>query len=91
VRDYLRTNLDVDVCPVLPSIRVPTLILHRTALAGIDVRGARYLAEHIRVPASSSCRAGTSHRAVGDPEALLPSARLSLDELEYGRRAGGEA
>jgi class 3 adenylate cyclase len=46
-RDYLRMNLDVDVRGVLDSIRVPTLVLHRTELLFLDVRGGRYLADHI--------------------------------------------
>src|SRR5262249_41356936 len=46
---YLRMNLDVDVCDILPLIRVPTLVLHRT---GVDqgwatLASSRYLAEHI--------------------------------------------
>jgi class 3 adenylate cyclase len=44
---YHRMNLDVDVCDVLPLIRVPTLVLQRTQIEGIDVRSGRYLAEHI--------------------------------------------
>jgi class 3 adenylate cyclase len=44
--EYLRMNLDVDVCAILPSIRVPTLILHRADVRP-DVRGGRYLADHI--------------------------------------------
>ena len=48
LRDYHLMHLDVDVCPVLPSIRVPTLILHRTAFMRPDVRGARYLEEPTR-------------------------------------------
>jgi class 3 adenylate cyclase len=46
-RDYLRMNLDVDVSGVLDSIRVPTLVLHRTQIAVFRVEGGRYLAEHI--------------------------------------------
>jgi pimeloyl-ACP methyl ester carboxylesterase len=45
---YMRTTLDVDVCDVLPLIRVPTLVLQRTQIAVMDVRNGRYLAEHIR-------------------------------------------
>jgi class 3 adenylate cyclase len=44
---YLRMNLDVDVCEVLPMIRVPTLVMHRTDIEGPDIRNGRYLAEHI--------------------------------------------
>jgi class 3 adenylate cyclase len=44
---YIRMNLDVDVCGVLPSIQVPTLVLHRTQIEGTDIRSGRYMAEHI--------------------------------------------
>jgi class 3 adenylate cyclase len=40
-------NRRLDVRHVLGTIRVPTLLLHRTDDHGIDVRHSRYLAEHI--------------------------------------------
>ena len=40
-------NAEVDVRAVLPSIQAPTLVLHRERDGAIDVRHARYLAEHI--------------------------------------------
>jgi len=43
---YIRMNIDVDVCDVLPLIRVPTLVMHRKD-GGWDIRSGRYLAEHI--------------------------------------------
>ncbi len=42
-----RMNMDIDVRHILPAIRVPTLILHRTGDQLIDVGGSRYMAEHI--------------------------------------------
>src|SRR5262249_29300474 len=50
MRDYMRMTLDVDVRAVLPSIRVPTLVLHRTgsSVPVLNAGGGRYLAEHIR-------------------------------------------
>jgi class 3 adenylate cyclase len=44
---YLRLNLDVDICDVLPLIRVPTIVLQRTEIELIDPRSSRYLSEHI--------------------------------------------
>ncbi|MGN6432110.1 MAG: adenylate/guanylate cyclase domain-containing protein [Gaiellaceae bacterium] len=44
---YIRMNLDVDVCDVLPLIRIPTLVMHRKDGGGWDIRSGRYLAEHI--------------------------------------------
>jgi class 3 adenylate cyclase len=45
--EYLRMNLDVDVRDLLPSVHVPRLVLHRTGVPVVDVRGGRYLAERI--------------------------------------------
>ena len=45
--DLLRLNEDVDVRHVLPTIRVPTLVLHRTKERFVGVEHGRYLAEHI--------------------------------------------
>jgi class 3 adenylate cyclase len=44
---YMRMNLDMDITDVLPLIRVPTLVMHRTEMAFLDIRSGRYLAEHI--------------------------------------------
>jgi pimeloyl-ACP methyl ester carboxylesterase/class 3 adenylate cyclase len=40
-------NRDIDVRQVLPSVRVPTLILHRVHERVIEVGHARYLGQHI--------------------------------------------
>jgi class 3 adenylate cyclase len=44
---YIRMNMDVDVCDVLPLIRVPTMVMHRKEERAWDVRSGRYLAERI--------------------------------------------
>jgi pimeloyl-ACP methyl ester carboxylesterase len=46
-RALLRMMLDVDVRPLLPAIRVPVVILHRTDEVAVDVSHSRYMAEHI--------------------------------------------
>ena len=43
----LRANYELDVRHLLPSVRVPTLILHRAGDALIPVAAGRYLAEYI--------------------------------------------
>ena len=43
----LQANARMDIRPVLPTIRVPTLVLHRTDDALVSVGQGRYLAEHI--------------------------------------------
>jgi class 3 adenylate cyclase len=40
-------NAQVDVRAVLPSIGVPTLVMHRAGDKFVDIRHSRYLAEHI--------------------------------------------
>jgi pimeloyl-ACP methyl ester carboxylesterase/DNA-binding CsgD family transcriptional regulator len=42
-----RMNAQIDVRPVLGSIRVPTLVLHRTDDARVKVGGGRYLGQRI--------------------------------------------
>jgi pimeloyl-ACP methyl ester carboxylesterase/class 3 adenylate cyclase len=43
----MRMNKEIDVRPVLPMVRVPTLILHRPGDRIIAIEQARYLAKHI--------------------------------------------
>jgi pimeloyl-ACP methyl ester carboxylesterase len=42
-----RMNSEIDVRPILPSIRVPTLIMQRPGDARVNSDAARYLAQHI--------------------------------------------
>jgi len=42
-----RMNTDIDIRPILPSIRVPTLVLHRDGDLDVDVENGRYLARAI--------------------------------------------
>jgi class 3 adenylate cyclase len=43
----MRMNSQIDISDIISTIRVPTLIIHRTEDATINVEGGRYLAEHI--------------------------------------------
>jgi class 3 adenylate cyclase len=64
-------NREIDVRNVLPAIRVPTLILHRTAERVIDVGHARYMAQHIP-DAKLVELAGEDHQPwLGDRDAVL--------------------
>lgn len=47
VGQILDMNMLIDVCDVLPSVRVPTLVVHDEHDPTIPVACARYLAEHI--------------------------------------------
>lgn len=45
--ELLRMNTDIDACHILPSIRVPTLVLHRSGDKDAQVAEGRYIAERI--------------------------------------------
>jgi pimeloyl-ACP methyl ester carboxylesterase/DNA-binding winged helix-turn-helix (wHTH) protein/class 3 adenylate cyclase len=70
-----RMNADIDVRHVLPSIRVPTLVIHRAGDACLKVEEGRYVAEHI--PGAKYVELpGVDHLPfVGDQDAIL-------DEIE---------
>jgi class 3 adenylate cyclase len=46
--DLYTMSLDIDVRDVLPTLRVPTLVLHRHGDRVVNWRAGRFLAEHIR-------------------------------------------
>lgn len=70
-----RMNAEIDVRPVLPTIRVPTLVVHRTEDRCLLVEEGRYLAE--RIPNAKFVEfPGEDHLPfVGDTVAIL-------DEIE---------
>jgi pimeloyl-ACP methyl ester carboxylesterase len=71
----MQMNREIDVRHVLPTIRVPTLILHRRGDQNIRVEQARYLAE--KIPAAKLVELpGADHVPwVGDVDAIV-------DEIE---------
>ena len=46
-RAWFNVTMEIDVRGILPAIRVPTLVVHRTGDRVIPVESGRYLAEHI--------------------------------------------
>jgi len=54
--DLNPTRYEIDVRPLLETIRVPTLVLHRKDNPYIRVGNGRYLAEHIEGASSTRCR-----------------------------------
>jgi pimeloyl-ACP methyl ester carboxylesterase/DNA-binding winged helix-turn-helix (wHTH) protein len=47
VVDLLRANYELDVRHILPSVKVPTLVMHRSGDALVPIASGRYLAEHV--------------------------------------------
>jgi len=84
-----RMNNELDIRQVLPSVHVPTLVLHRAGDRGIPVTYGRYLAEHI--PGASFVELeGTDHLPfVGNADAILDEIEEFLtgvrDPLERNR------
>jgi pimeloyl-ACP methyl ester carboxylesterase len=75
-------NFQIDVCPVLPAIRVPSLIMHRTGDRALSVEGSRYMARQI--PGAKYVEyegedhvpwAGNVDAVLGDVEEFLTGAR----------------
>jgi class 3 adenylate cyclase len=66
-----RMNAEIDVRPILPTVRVPTLVIHRSGDRVIRVGAGRYLAENI-AGASLVELPGDDHLPwVGDAEAII--------------------
>ena len=63
-------NTDTDVRAVLPTIRVPTLIIHRTGDLRADVRGSRWMARQIP-DARYVELAGDDHLIWADPDPIF--------------------
>jgi class 3 adenylate cyclase len=82
---YMRTNLDVDVCDVLPLIRVPTLVLHRTEIEFMDIRNGRYLAEHIPGAKLVELPGRDFAPQTGDPDRLFAELESFLADVSEGR------
>jgi pimeloyl-ACP methyl ester carboxylesterase len=71
----IRMNYEIDIRHLLPSIRVPTLIMHSVGDQAIDVGASRYMARNIR-GARYVEMPGMDHLPWGD------GADIILDEIE---------
>jgi class 3 adenylate cyclase len=80
VAAYLLANLDLDVRDVLPSIRVPTLVMYRTVPPFPLEQSARYLAEHIPTARLVELPGADFGPAAGDQEALFTELESFLSE-----------
>ena len=87
---YIRMNLDVDVCDVLPLIRVPTLVMHRRDGGGWDIRSGRYLADHIPGARFAELPGADFSPSLGDQETLFAELERFLADVVEGAHAEAE-
>jgi class 3 adenylate cyclase len=82
-----RMNTEIDVQHILPTIRVPTLVLHRTDDRDVAVGGARYIARAIPQAKYVELE-GSDHLVfIGDADALLDE----VEEFLTGARHAPES
>ncbi|HUG56407.1 MAG TPA: adenylate/guanylate cyclase domain-containing protein [Candidatus Limnocylindrales bacterium] len=82
-----RMNSEVDVREVLPTIRVPALVLHRTAERLLDVGGSRYIASRIPGAKLVELPGGDHIPYLGDADRLLDE----VEEFVTGTRPAPQA
>jgi pimeloyl-ACP methyl ester carboxylesterase len=82
----IRMVLQLDIRPILPSIRVPTLVMHRRDVEIWPIENGRHLAEHIDgakfvdLPgADFGLEAGDVDSVIDEVEEFLTGTRTSVD------------
>jgi class 3 adenylate cyclase len=86
IADLVRASFQDDVRPLLPSVSVPTLVLHRQGNRLIQVGAGRYLAQHIP-NAKLVVLPGDEHLIfMGDSDALVDE----IEEFLTGARSGAD-
>jgi pimeloyl-ACP methyl ester carboxylesterase len=85
-RSRWRESGEHDVREVLPRIRVPTLIMHRSRELVWDVRHSLYLAEHIPGARYVELEGADAIDFVGDTDAIVEE----VEEFLTGVRGGGD-
>ena len=68
---WYRMTTEIDIRHVLPLIRVPTLILHRTGDTVVDPGGSRYMAERIPSARYTEFEGNDNFPLAGNVDAIL--------------------
>ena len=79
-----RPNMEIDVRHVLPSIHVPTLVLHRSGDECTRVGGARHIAKHIPSARFIEYPGADHFPFTGDSAALLDDVEEFLTGVRHG-------
>ena len=90
IEAVIRMFLDIDVRHVLPTLHVPTLVLHRHGDRVVNRRAAQWMAEQIR--ARFVDLPGRDHFPwVGDSDAIVEEVREFLTGGHASRTTGSGA
>ena len=87
VRELVKLEMQVDVRPVLPAIRVPTTVMHRREDPMVDFELGRQFAESIPGARFIPLEGGDNFSFFGDSDALLDE----VEEFITGERHHHEA
>jgi class 3 adenylate cyclase/pimeloyl-ACP methyl ester carboxylesterase len=80
-----RMNTEIDVRPILPAIRVPTLVLHRTGDPRVDVEAGRYIglhipgAKYVELPGEDHTPFDITNRIIDEVEEFLTGSRGEIE------------
>ncbi len=84
--ELMRMNSQIDVTKVLPSIRVPTLLLYRVDDQDVKIEEGRYIASKIPTAKLVELPGADHFFWAGDPEPLLQE----IEEFVTGHRTAAE-
>jgi class 3 adenylate cyclase len=83
-------NLEIDVRRILPSIRVPTLVLHRTHDPSVPLEGGRWMAQQIPTARFVELPGRAHQIPLGDAERVEQEIESFLDPLGSAPFESGE-
>jgi pimeloyl-ACP methyl ester carboxylesterase/class 3 adenylate cyclase len=86
VQPFIRSLFDYDVAHVLPAIRVPTLVIHRTDDTLIPVASSRFIAEQIPAARYLELPGADHFPFAGDSGSILDE----IEEFLTGSRGAAE-
>jgi class 3 adenylate cyclase len=81
---YLRMNADIDIRGILPTVRVPTLVVIRAEAIGTLTHTGRYLAERISTARLVEVPGRDQIPVVGNPASLLAEFKQFIAEVGHG-------
>ncbi len=86
VVDIMRMNREIDVRPILPAVRVPTLVLHRNGDRLTHIGQGQYLADQIRGARMRELRGEDHAWTAGDGDTVVDE----IEEFLTGSRHDSE-